>query len=714
MPGKRLNSHLRNTAFWKLFIACNVLTLFALIALFRLVLDTGNQADQKQAEKKAAEKVQQLDQVITSRMLQDRVNELSALETIFTNNTTEMQSRLNNWIEGKPDYVSVSIWVGNQKWAVRSIRNAFWNILKKNKRTSVSQREIYQYLLKQKPPASPENKKWYVQSIFKFPDTDQFILTLVVIMPPTSSIRILSSDLYFSSIGKLFDFTLGQNEEIGLLEPTGEVIFASQGFNPEKIHFINKKQYMWFKDKFFFLHPMGELPWTMVLQTSVQIRAARFNISKREEISIYFFGFVFASLISLLLSRWIVAPLRKLVSHVIEIGRGDFSRKIPRQKDASLDRIALLFNYMAKEMSQLQKLNVSEIIGEKIKTETIIRDIADGVLVTDPQDRIIMMNAVAEDWFGLHEKSNYQKPIQKILKNRSLIALIQDVKDGQQKQSSDIRCRIYGSNQLKMFQANAARVHNEDNKLLGIVTVLRDVTKEREIDQLKTDLVSMVAHELKAPLTSIYGFSELLMEANLDDHQASEYAKVIQMESSRLTELVNKFLDLSRLEQGRVEINWMPFDIQKLIDRVVIAHQQLADKKDIRLIKKFPRVLCMVNGDSDLIEQVIINLLSNAIKYSPTGSKIGIEVNEKENDIEISIIDNGYGIPKDSLSKIFNKFYRVVDPDSPEEIEGSGLGLALVREIVERHGSEINVKSKQGVGSVFRFSLKKVNMNQSG
>ena len=204
------------------------------------------------------------------------------------------------------------------------------------------------------------------------------------------------------------------------------------------------------------------------------------------------------------------------------------------------------------------------------------------------------------------------------------------------------------------------------------------------------------------------------MEANLDDHQASEYAKVIQMESSRLTELVNKFLDLSRLEQGRVEINWMPFDIQKLIDRVVIAHQQLADKKDIRLIKKFPRVLCMVNGDSDLIEQVIINLLSNAIKYSPTGSKIGIEVNEKENDIEISIIDNGYGIPKDSLSKIFNKFYRVVDPDSPEEIEGSGLGLALVREIVERHGSEINVKSKQGVGSVFRFSLKKVNMNQSG
>jgi len=710
LPGKKSKSLLKNVVFWKLFFVCNFLVMSILFCLLKFVFSPGNQTIQLDAERAAAERAKQIDQEITFRMLQGRVAELMSIENILSVNSDMMQNRLNNWIESKPDYASVSVWIDNQKWAVRAIRNDFWRTIKDNN-AAKNQQDVFQYILKQEKPVFPADKQWVVQGIFKFPDTDQMILTLVVRLSSPNANRLITSDLYFPSLKNIFHFQLGSDESIAVMSRTGQSVFASEGFVYDS-HFVFKEHHIQQKNRFDLFYPMSELPWCIIIQKSVQLSSGLINFSKREIIFVYIIAFLFGTLIAFLLSKWIVSPLKRLVSHITEVGRGNFSHKIPRQHDALLDRLALLFNYMAKEMSHLQKLNVSEIIDEKIKTETIIRHIADGVLVTDTQDRIIMMNSAAENWFGLHERNTYQKLIQKVIKIKSLIDLIQDVKNGKPKQSSDFQFRVFGSNQLRMFQANAARVHNQDNKLLGIVTVLRDVTKEREIDQLKTDLVSMVAHELKAPLTSIYGFSELLTEADLNDTQASEYAGVIQTESSRLTELVNKFLDLSRLEQGRVEIKWISFQVDKLVERVVVSQQQLADKKQIRLITKIPDGPLVVSGDSDLIEQVVINLLSNAIKYSPSGSKIGIELNEKVNIIEISVIDNGYGIPKESLSKIFNKFYRVVDPNTPEDVEGSGLGLALVREIVERHGSEIKVQSKPGVGSVFRFSLKRITSYQ--
>ena len=138
----------------------------------------------------------------------------------------------------------------------------------------------------------------------------------------------------------------------------------------------------------------------------------------------------------------------------------------------------------------------------------------------------------------------------------------------------------------KIFQANAARIHNHEDQLVGVVTVIRDVTKVKEADQIKTELVSMVAHELKSPLTSIYGFSELLLDAKLKDPKAEEYAKVILAESTRLTDLVNKFLDISRLEAGRTEIRLNPFNIQQVIAKIVDIYKAQADKKHIRVIQE--------------------------------------------------------------------------------------------------------------------------------
>ena len=267
-----------------------------------------------------------------------------------------------------------------------------------------------------------------------------------------------------------------------------------------------------------------------------------------------------------------------------------------------------------------------------------------------------------------------------------------------------------GSREKKVFQAHAARMHDRDDKLVGVVTVIRDVTKEKEVDRIKTELISMVAHELKSPLTSIYGFSELLLESNLKDPQAKEYTQVILNESTRLTDLVNKFLDLSRLEAGRTEIRMNPFDLRQVVEKILETYRGQAEKKKIRVIAEIPENLPLALGDQDMIEQVLLNLFSNAVKYSPDHSKIGIEAKEEEDKIVVSMIDNGYGIPREALPRIFDKFYRVVDSEGTDEVEGSGLGLALAKEIVEQHGGTIMVNSRLGVGSVFSFTIPKAEM----
>ncbi len=414
---------------------------------------------------------------------------------------------------------------------------------------------------------------------------------------------------------------------------------------------------------------------------------------------------VMVTFISVLATVWIDRPFRKLMTIITEIGRGNFALRIPEQKNKQMKRLAKLVNYMAEEMDHLQQINVSHIINEKNKTEIILRNVANGVLVTDPEDRILVINALTEKWFGLSEKTVLNKPLKECIRNRNLISMLKEIRDGKPQASTEFRSRMKESGSDMVFEAHAVQVFSKDNRSIGVVTVIRDVTKEREADQIKTQLVSMVAHELKSPLTSIYGFSELLMDSSTNKRQMKEYIQVIQSESKRLTEFVDKFLDMSRLESGKVTVKTVPFDFRQLALQVAESFRAQLDRKEMHLISEIPESLPLAFGDQNMVEQVLVNLISNAIKYSPRLSKIGIEATSNGRELLVHIIDNGYGIPKDALPHIFEKFYRVPDMENRQEIEGSGLGLSLVKEIVERHGGHVRVKSKLGVGSVFSFSL---------
>jgi len=421
------------------------------------------------------------------------------------------------------------------------------------------------------------------------------------------------------------------------------------------------------------------------------------------------FGLLMAVLGAVYLSRKITTPITHFAKSAIEIARGNFDHKVEVESDDEIGRLAKIFNYMTLELKRLREMDLSRIISEKSKTETIIHNIADGVIVTDPEDRILVLNSVAERWFGLSESSVLNRPIHDFIKDERLLSLLKEVRASpdQDSLSAEISLKRPGEWKEMILQAKAARVSDERGNPIGVVTILRDVTEEKEIDRMKTELVYMVAHEIRSPLTSISGFSELLLDCNLKDEEAQEYARIVKRESDRLADLVTKFLDISRIEAGKSQVSKIPLRMDQLIEKVIATNRNQMQKKGIKVVTNYPDNLSIISADESMISQVILNLLSNAVKYSPPNTQVEINVIEREDDIMVEVVDQGYGIPEKDLPYIFDKFYRVKGIEKVREVEGSGLGLNLSKQIVELHGGTIWAESRVGEGSVFRFTLPK-------
>ncbi len=427
-----------------------------------------------------------------------------------------------------------------------------------------------------------------------------------------------------------------------------------------------------------------------------------------------FYGFFVLALTIAALSAYYVSkhlsePIEHFAKSATEIARGNFSQQVKIESSDEIGRLARIFNYMVTELRRLDEMNLNKIINEKNKTETILKNIADGVIVTDPQNRILLMNYVAESWFDLTDNNIANQPIETRIKHEQLIRFIDDITDNGHKKIENIEIEVKPESSRKpvILQAKAARILNEKSELIGIVTILRDITREKEIDRLKTELVSMVAHELRSPLTCISGFTELLLDNSVTQEQSEEYASIILKESNRLNDLINKFLDISKIESGKSQLHRSPVDMKMLVEKVLDFNSQLADRKQIEVKFESPPEVTTIELDRDMIEQAILNLFSNAVKYSPDNATVFVRLIENEEDMTIEVQDTGYGISESSLPHIFEKFYRVTDNDALSDTTGSGLGLPLVKEIVEIHGGRIKANSTLGKGSTFTIVLPK-------
>jgi two-component system phosphate regulon sensor histidine kinase PhoR len=247
----------------------------------------------------------------------------------------------------------------------------------------------------------------------------------------------------------------------------------------------------------------------------------------------------------------------------------------------------------------------------------------------------------------------------------------------------------------------------EGGRVCGAAAVLHDITREKEVSQMKNDFVSHVSHELKTPLASIMAYSEMLADGEADDEQTrKQFYDVIQGQAQRLNRLIEDILNISRIESGLIKVKKEPVSLTILIEQQMQMIKGFAQEKNITVTRPEPIVFDQVCADKDMISQVIVNLLSNAVKYTPAGGNVRIaaEVDATEGLVRVTVTDTGAGIPPEEIGHLFEKFYRV--SANNKLAKGTGLGLNLVKQIVEKvHNGRVFVTSQVGVGSTFGFEL---------
>jgi two-component system phosphate regulon sensor histidine kinase PhoR len=237
-------------------------------------------------------------------------------------------------------------------------------------------------------------------------------------------------------------------------------------------------------------------------------------------------------------------------------------------------------------------------------------------------------------------------------------------------------------------------------QILGLVAALSNVTEQHELQEMKTDVMTLVTHELLTPLTAIQGMSEVLAQFEVHENRRREMHLAINDEAKRLSRMIRGYLDIAKLESGAHPLRPTPLRLVPLIERVLLLLDPLAAQRDIRIVRRFSPDLPALLADADLIAQALTNLIANAIKYSPGKTEIAVNARDDGDALLIEVRDHGYGISADALPHIFEKFYRVPRVEDAD-VPGTGLGLALVREIVELHGGRVTVESEPGVGSAF-------------
>jgi PAS domain S-box-containing protein len=242
----------------------------------------------------------------------------------------------------------------------------------------------------------------------------------------------------------------------------------------------------------------------------------------------------------------------------------------------------------------------------------------------------------------------------------------------------------------------------DDSAVGGLTLSSRDVTARKEIERLKDELVSTVSHELRTPLTSLRGFTELMLTRDFPADQQRRFLTIMNDEAARLTDLINDFLDLQRIESGRQTYVFSDVDLLSLLQEAVAPFVNVAEKHRFHLA--VPNSLPPVRIDSNRIRQVLTNLLSNAIKFSPHGGEITLSAYDRGDYVEVHVTDDGIGIPTEAIPQLFDKFFRV-DNTETRQISGTGLGLALVKQIIEAHRGQVRVESASGKGSTFSFLL---------
>ena len=346
--------------------------------------------------------------------------------------------------------------------------------------------------------------------------------------------------------------------------------------------------------------------------------------------------------------------------------------------------------------------------AERQHAEAIIYSISDAVLVTDTFDELVLANDTAARAFNFDINTSTRFPISQVIDDPKMVSLIKEMRQSDTKSGRRIvEHRVKGTTGERTFKVTLSNVASRDEKPAGVVCVLHDMTKEKEVAEMKNDFVSNVSHELRTPLASIKAYIEMLIDGEAADEKTQrEFYEVIHNEANRLGRLIDNILNISRIESGLVKTNRKPQSLMVILKEAVEVISPQAKQKQISIEEQIAPAFYQTMCDRDMLYEAILNLLSNAVKYTPEGGKITVasDVDESRKKVTARISDTGVGIPAKDLPFVFDKFYR--SEANSRMAKGTGLGLSLVKHIIEVvHRGRLFVQSEQGKGSTFGFEL---------
>lgn len=411
-------------------------------------------------------------------------------------------------------------------------------------------------------------------------------------------------------------------------------------------------------------------------------------------------GLLVAFLLGFRYVKTVTDPIKQLTNATKEIAQGNYGEKVYLKTEDELGILTENFNLMSMKLSD----TINQLQDSNTKMRATLSSMINGLIALDNSKKIMFINPTAEEMFNLKEDDVKGKHILKVIRNNILDDLIQKL----------IKNNISSKNEIEIYEpthrilniySNPIRLSYDSIETIGVLILIQDVTEIRKLERMRTDFVANVSHELKTPLTSIVGFIETLKDGAAENEAIrNKFLDIMDIEAKRLTFLIQDILLLSEIENKNSVLKQEKIDVSKSIHEVNQFLEGLANQKSITIVEKVEENLPNIYGSIGWFKQMLINLIENSIKYTPNGGEIRVIVYSERKNLIIKIIDNGLGIDKEHITRIFERFYRV-DKARTRQIGGTGLGLAIVKHIVISFKGEIEVQSEINTGTEFKITL---------
>ncbi|EHB5351370.1 cell wall metabolism sensor histidine kinase WalK [Listeria monocytogenes] len=438
-----------------------------------------------------------------------------------------------------------------------------------------------------------------------------------------------------------------------------------------------------------------------VLRISISLESVDAAVAKLWGNLALIFGIalVIIAAISVFIARKITRPVREIIEVSTDLANHKYDSRIHGKISGELQDLSISVNTLAESL----ETQMFEIKQNEQRLNAIVQNLVSGVMLINVDKQVIMTNRTMYQILGETEITG--KPFYEVIKSFALSQLIEGTFETKTIQQKEII--LYFPREM-ILDASVSPILGENGEITGIILLLHDITQIRHLENVRSEFVTNVSHELKTPVTALKGFAETLLDgAMYDEMLLKKFLTIIKEESDRLHRLIMDILALSRIEQNPVPENVELVEVDEVIEQSARTIFEMATEKNIQVIipeKTIPSVT--IETDRDKLQQILINLLSNAINYTPVDGKVEVRLIEQEAEVIIEVTDNGIGIPAKDIDRVFERFYRV-DKARSRHSGGTGLGLSIVKHLVENCGGRIEVESQEEVGSTFRVTLPK-------